>query len=107
VRVDASEADRHPAEVEATIYFCCLEALQNAAKHAGPATHVVVRVRAEPDLVCFEVSDDGLGFRTEEHARGAGLQSMADRVGGAGGELSIISRPGCGTTIAGRVPTSS
>ena len=54
----------------------------------------------------FEVSDDGPGFRPDEQERGAGLQSMADRVGGAGGELSIVSEPGRGTTIAGRVPSS-
>jgi signal transduction histidine kinase len=106
VQVDAPEADRYPADVEATVYFCCLEALQNAAKHAGAAAHVMVRVRPEPGLVSFEVRDDGLGFRDDGHARGAGLQSMADRVGGAGGELSIVSEPGRGTTVTGRVPTA-
>jgi signal transduction histidine kinase len=105
VQVEAHEASRYPAEVEATVYFCCLEALQNAAKHAGPSTQVRVRVRTDPGLVCFEVSDDGRGFRLQGRPRGAGLQSMADRVGGAGGELSIVSEPGRGTTIAGRVPT--
>ncbi len=37
VHVDAPAADRYPPEIEATVYFCCLEALQNAAKHAGDA----------------------------------------------------------------------
>ncbi len=97
VQVEAHEVDRHPAEVEATVYFCCLEALQNAAKHAGPSTHVRVGVRAEPGVVSFEVSDDGPGFRFADHSSGAGLQGMADRVGGAGGELSIVSEPGRGT----------
>lgn len=105
VHVEAHDTERHPAEVEATVYFCCLEALQNAAKHGGPATEVRVAVRTDPGLVCFEVSDDGRGFHLEERSGGAGLQSMADRVGGAGGELSIMSAPGRGTTIAGRVPT--
>ena len=106
VHVDAPAADRYPPEIEATVYFCCLEALQNAAKHAGDAARVTLRAGAEHGLVFFEVSDDGPGFRPDEQERGAGLQSIADRVGGAGGELSIVSEPGRGTTIAGRVPSS-
>ena len=106
VHVDAPAADRYPPEIEATVYFCCLEALQNAAKHAGDAARVTLRVGVEHGLVFFEISDDGPGFRPDEQERGAGLQSMADRVGGAGGELSIVSEPGRGTTIAGRVPSS-
>jgi putative ABC transport system ATP-binding protein len=72
----------------------------------GRRARVTPRVGAEHGLVFFDVSDDGPGFRPEEQERGAGLQSMADRVGGAGGELSIVSEPGRGTTIAGRVPSS-
>jgi signal transduction histidine kinase len=104
VFVDGATPGRYPAEVEASVYFCCVEALQNAAKHAGSTARVRLRLQAGRDLVSFEVSDDGRGFRPEEQAPGAGLESMADRIGAVGGALSVTSTPGRGTTIVGRVP---
>ena len=46
-RVEARGLGRYPPDVEATVYFCCLEALQNAAKHAGDGAYVTIRVRAD------------------------------------------------------------
>jgi signal transduction histidine kinase len=94
---------RYPSEVEAAVYFCVLEALQNCAKHA-PRAAVRVRLDAEPDRLRFVVSDDGPGFEPASTRLGIGLQGMADRVAALGGSLDICSAPGQGTTIAGLLP---
>jgi signal transduction histidine kinase len=106
VRVEADVPERYSAELEAAVYFCCLEALQNATKHAGAHASVSLRLRAADGLVSFEVSDDGLGFRVGNGAVGAGLASMSDRVGAAGGTLAVRSEPGHGTTVAGTIPVA-
>ena len=81
--VDAGGIGRYPAEVEAAVYFCCLEALQNAAKHASGA-HVDVRVWEESGGLIFSVTDDGPGFDAEVAQRGHGFVNMADRLGAIG-----------------------
>jgi signal transduction histidine kinase len=103
VRVEAGDVGRYGEDVEAAIYFCCLEALQNAAKHA-PDAHVLVRVSDEDEVLAFEVSDDGPGFDLSGPKSGRGLQHMRDRVGAIGGSLTIESAPGAGTCIRGTVP---
>jgi signal transduction histidine kinase len=91
-------------ELEAGIYFCCLEALQNCAKHA-PASEVTVRIaEREPGWLTFQVIDSGPGFDVARTSQGSGLQHMSDRVAALGGSLEIHSREGNGTTIHGRVP---
>ena len=71
--VDSAGVSRHPAEVEAAVYFCCLEALQNAGKHAGDEATASVRVWEDDTLLGFEVTDDGAGF----DPRGRGKAAMA------------------------------
>jgi signal transduction histidine kinase len=105
-RVEADGVGRQRPDVEATVYFCCLEALQNAAKHAGDDASVTVRVREERERLSFEVADDGAGFAAEESRRGVGLVNMQDRVGALGGTLTVDSAPGRGTTVSGSVPMS-
>ncbi|HEX6489340.1 MAG TPA: histidine kinase [Candidatus Dormibacteraeota bacterium] len=102
VAVDAAELARYPQEVEAAVYFCCLEALQNVQKysHAGGAT---VRLSEEDGVLSFEVADDGVGFDPHESALGAGLTNIRDRVDALGGELEISSMPGQGTKVRGRI----
>ncbi|HXF72539.1 MAG TPA: histidine kinase, partial [Actinomycetota bacterium] len=58
VTVEADGVGRHPPEVEAAVYFCCLEAIQNAAKHAS-ASHVALRISPGDGELRFEVEDDG------------------------------------------------
>jgi signal transduction histidine kinase len=103
-RLDAADIGRHPRELEIEVYFCCSEALQNAAKHAGAGATVVVRLAVEEDELRFEVADDGRGCDLVTGARSAGLQNMADRVGALGGHLRLASQPGGGTRVAGSVP---
>ena len=93
--------DRYSQDVEAAVYFCCLEALQNVAKHAPEAHAVAISLERNGDLR-FSVNDDGPGFDAE--TAGNGLVNMRDRVSAVGGTLEINSSPGAGTEIAGHVP---
>jgi signal transduction histidine kinase len=99
---DCDGAGRYRPQLEAAVYFCCLEALQNAAKHAGEGARATVKLVERDRRLEFEVSDDGVGF--EQAPPGHGLQNIADRIGALGGKLRIASTPGHGTTIAGLVP---
>ncbi|NHC46596.1 histidine kinase [Motilibacter aurantiacus] len=101
VAVQAS-VGRYAAGVEEAVYFCCLEALQNAAKHA-PAAPVTLRVWQEQDELCFEVRDAGPGFDAATVRPGAGFENMADRLGAIGGRVTWTSAPGAGTCVSGRV----
>lgn len=107
VTVDSDGVGRYAQELEAAIYFCCLEALQNAAKHAGDGAKVSVRLSQDDGQVQFEVEDDGRGYDAAALGPSAGLQNMADRIGALGGELRIVSAPGAGTTVRGNVPAGS
>jgi signal transduction histidine kinase len=104
-QVEAAGLRRYPPEMEAAVYFCCLEALQNAGKHAGPGASATVRVWEEPGWLRFEVADDGAGFDARgTKGKGAGFVNMGDRVGAIGGSVQVSSVPGQGTTLAGRIP---
>ncbi len=103
--VDSDGVGRYPQQVEAAVYFCCLEALQNAGKHAGEGATVTITLREDQGALLFEVSDDGDGFDMAGGAqRGHGFVNMSDRVGAFGGSVTVESTPGRGTRIAGRIP---
>jgi signal transduction histidine kinase len=96
---------RSTPEQEAVVYFCCLEALQNAAKHAGRGAGATIRLACGDGALAFEVRDDGGGFdAARARRRAGGLAHMRERVDAAGGELTIRSQRGHGTRIRGRVP---
>ena len=103
VAVSIEGNDRYAEDVEAAAYFCCLEALQNAAKYAADATSVSISLHRNGDLR-FEVRDDGPGFTEEAADSGHGLLNMRDRVAAVGGELDVRTAPGQGTRIVGHVP---
>ena len=93
------EVGRFPQEVEAAVYFCCLEALQNAGKHAGDVGRDgddrPWRGAERPGLLVFEVADDGAGFDPAGSAgRGHGFVNMSDRLGAIGGTVRGRLRPG-------------
>jgi signal transduction histidine kinase len=103
--VDADGIGRYPQLVEAAVYFCCLEALQNAAKHAGEGAEARITMREEHGALLFAVSDDGVGFDLASGVpRGHGFVNMSDRVGAIGGTITVESTPGQGTTVSGRIP---
>jgi signal transduction histidine kinase len=102
----ADDVGRYPAEVEAAIYFSCLEALQNAAKHAQEAT-VELRLWTESGGLLFSVTDDGPGFDPAVARRGHGYVNMADRLGAIGGTVRWDSKPGHGAAVNGSVPLAA
>jgi signal transduction histidine kinase len=101
--VDADGIGRYPQEVEAAVYFCCLEAFQNISKHAE-ASNVTVTLQAVDGELQFRVVDDGRGFDPAHAPRGSGLENMLDRIDALEGSLTIRSAPGAGATLVGRIP---
>jgi signal transduction histidine kinase len=106
VRVETDGIGRYSQEFEAAVYFCVLEALQNASKYAD-ASDVAVRLWQENGDLLFSVADDGRGFDQATTPLGTGLQNISDRLAALGGSLDIRSRPGGGTTVSGRIPVRS
>jgi signal transduction histidine kinase len=102
VEVESEGIGRYPQEVEAAIYFCCLEALQNVDKYAN-ASCARVRLARGERTVTFEVTDDGSGFDPARTPLGTGLQGMRDRLEALGGTFEIDSSPGVGTTVRGMI----
>ena len=100
--VSANNLDRYPPEVEAAVYFVCLEALQNVTKHAH-ASRIDINIRFVAHELSLEVSDDGSGFDVRNDARGSGLRNMVDRIEGIGGRLDVRSAAHQGTTVSGTV----
>jgi signal transduction histidine kinase len=106
VLVDDAGVGRYPPIVEAAAYFCCLEAVQNATKHAGSAT-IRVTLRGGEAGLGFTVEDDGAGYDPATTPPGAGLANMRDRVESVGGTLTADSQPGGGTRIRAELPAPS
>jgi signal transduction histidine kinase len=105
VQVSPHGVGRLPTTVEAAAYFCCLEAVQNAAKHSGAAMIRVDLTDEAGHLLCV-VEDDGAGFNAGATMAGAGLTNMRDRVEAVGGTLDIQPTPGRGTRIVALLPTA-
>ena len=105
--VTADKIRRLSPDVERAVYFCCLEALQNAVKHAGTATAVRIAIVERGRELTFVVSDDGEGFDLGTVAAGAGLRNMRDRVASLGGSLIIDAGSGHGTRISGTIPVDT
>ncbi|MGZ4132072.1 MAG: histidine kinase [Actinomycetota bacterium] len=103
VRLHTDGTGRYPIEIEAAVYFCALEALQNAAKYAR-ATTIDVTLAEREGALSFEVRDDGAGFDVTLNSNGTGLAGMRDRLAVFGGDAEITSAPGRGTSVVGRVP---
>jgi signal transduction histidine kinase len=100
--VAAERIGRYPPEVEAAVYFSCLEALQNVAKYAEASSATVTLAQSNGNLT-FEVADDGRGFDPATVSSGTGLQGIADRLSALHGELTIRSELGAGTRVRGRI----
>jgi signal transduction histidine kinase len=103
VRVDAEDLGRFSQDVEAAIYFSCLEALQNVAKYAG-ASQVTISLARDDGRLSFAIADDGVGFDPAAPSGGSGLQGIADRLDALGGSLEVVSAAGAGTVVNGSVP---
>ena len=104
MEVDDEGIGRCSPTVEAAIYFCVTEAVQNATKHAGSHARVTITLGRDERRVHFAVADDGVGIDNPSSADGDGLTSMRDRIAAVSGELEVTSTPGHGTTVRGSVP---
>lgn len=104
VTVHADLRRRLGQEAETAIYFCCLEALQNVAKHGGPRPRAHVELTHRTSGVEFVITDNGPGFDVALLRLSHGLTGMRDRLAAIGGRLMIDSAPGHGTTVIGRLP---
>jgi signal transduction histidine kinase len=105
VELVSSGLRRYSADVELALYFCCMEALQNVAKHAA-AHAVVIELHGDERSVTACVSDDGRGFDVQASGEG-GLAHMAERIKEVGGALSIRSGRRDGTTVRAEVPLAA
>jgi signal transduction histidine kinase len=106
IEVEADGLGRYPQEVEAAVYFCCLEALQNVQKYAEAAS-AVLKLDGADGVLTFEVIDNGKGFDAATVKRGAGLTNMTDRIDALGGSFEMSSTPGSGTRVRGSLPALS
>jgi signal transduction histidine kinase len=102
VTIQAAGVGRHSPEVEAAVYFCVLEAINNVVKYAR-ASSAQVRLDEADGELSFVVTDDGVGFDPADLSGGSGLVGMADRLDTIGGTVEVTSRPAHGTIVAGRV----
>jgi signal transduction histidine kinase len=107
IAVTGRRIGRYPPEIESAVYYCCLEAVQNATKHAGPDARIQANLIAEERELRLEVHDDGPGFDLAKVNGGVGLRNMEDRLGAVNGRLTIVTSPGNGTLISGVVPISA
>ena len=105
IEVDGNFSDLSD-DVQLVVYRVAQEALSNAARHSG-AAHVAAELRRGPAGVELSVADDGRGFAFAESERGLGIGGMRERALLVGGELTIESRPGAGTTVRLRIPAES
>jgi signal transduction histidine kinase len=105
IRIDVVSHDvgRFSTEVEGAVYFCVLEAIQNAHKHAAGARRIVVTLDGSAgDRLRFSVRDDGRGVTVID--AGAGITNMHDRLAAIGGNVDVASRLGVGTVVRGEAP---
>ena len=104
-KVEAAAIGRYSEDVEAAVYYCCVESLQNVDKHAGLGATAVIRLWERDGRLYFVIVDDGLGYHVESarHA-GHGLTNMSDRIAALGGTLLVESTPGRGTSVRANIP---
>src|SRR4051794_18797320 len=91
-------------DAQLVVYRVAQEALNNAARHSGAKRVEVLLRRSEDGGVVLDVIDDGRGFAFDESESGLGIGGMRERALLVGGELTIESRPGAGTTVRLDVP---
>lgn len=93
-----------PPDVKVGLYRIAQESLNNVVRHARART-VSITLDCRADSLLLTIQDDGRGFDTsDEPAEHLGLTFMAERAHLIGAALTILSRPGAGTTIAVRWP---
>jgi signal transduction histidine kinase len=100
--VHAAGIGRYQTELEVNVYFCCLEALQNASKHAGEGARVTISLH-DRDGLSFDVDDTGVGCQPDAILGGYGFTNMRARLDALGGTLTVRAQPGNGVHIHGNI----
>jgi signal transduction histidine kinase len=93
------------------LYRVAQEALTNVARHAQ-ASAVEAKIQKLDGAVCMRIKDNGKGFSVERALRAKmskrlGLLGMRERLEMVGGEFSVTSAPGKGTTILAQIPLAN
>jgi signal transduction histidine kinase len=105
VHVAADDVERLDASIEATVYFCVLEALRNVVECAGPNARATVDIRCDQGVLTFTIAAAGAALSADSAVDSGRLLSVRDRVEALGGTLTIRSQPGDDTTVTGSIPT--
>ena len=99
-----------PTDTRHHVFLAAKEALNNVLRHAG-ARLVTLKLRLTATELEIVIADDGRGFAAERTkgrlGGGNGLENMRERMRAIGGELELHTRPGEGTSVVLRVPTSA
>jgi signal transduction histidine kinase len=106
IKVRVGKIERYSGDVEIAVYFCCLEALQNVVKHAGPNATATVDAWRTDSRLEFMVRNPGIGFDADQVCAGSGLVNMRDRIESVNGTLRVISGRGRGVSVRGSVPVA-
>ena len=104
IEVTGEGIGRSSEAIEAAVYFCAREAIQNTAKHAGPGAKVTVTLAHYEHTIELTVRDNGAGMPREGDANGSGITGMRARIEAVGGQFEIVSAPVQGTSIHGTIP---
>jgi signal transduction histidine kinase len=96
---------RYGREIEATVYFCVLEAIRNVVTHAA-ATRLEVLLDDRDGRLRFQVVDDGRSFDPGEVVHGSGLTNIGDRIDALDGSLAIDGGVDGGVRVTGSIPIS-
>ena len=105
VTVALDDVGRHHPDVEAALYFCCVEAMQNAVKHAR-ARSIRLACGNDASTLWISVTDDGIGFDPATTSAGRGIDNIRDRLGAIGGDLELITTRDAGVTVRGSAPVN-
>jgi two-component system, NarL family, sensor kinase len=103
VTIEPADLGRAPRAVETAVYFCCLEAVKNAASHAD-ARRIHVTLERREGWLAFTIEDDGRGFDPTSVTNGRGLTNLEDRIRGLHGRVEVDTGPGRGTRVRGELP---
>ena len=101
---DALARRYHPG-VEAAAYFCAMEAIQNATKHAH-ASRIELRLSETLGWLTVQIRDDGVGFDVERANSGTGLRNIKERLHPWQGRL-VINSSSAGTELVLEIPVAA
>ena len=107
VAVHGDETSRAPVDVEAAVYFCCMEALDFASRDtARPEGAVLVTIDIDESGIRFQVLDPARRDSQRDGRDAVGLNLVTDRVLAMGGDVAIRVDSSLGRVVEGALPIS-